>query len=542
MASKSIHHLITINCLLWLVESISLGEKVLASIIPIINNNTPCISSVMTTYQCEIKFESASHVPVADFWNGSSDPYIIAYINRKTKQELSFRTSTCRSTRDPKWPDQDVWYVGGISEGQTIELRMLDEDPRKMSDDRIGVANLKLEGLAELADAQAKDVELEVQKRKASLKVYILTYTYSWLGAQDLKKQSARVKISLSVKKDEKQRKSPCLIGPIRYDIHFSPMLGRLAQTKGTGSDVRCFLGYQMHLRDVPDCRFPYTKKRSEIVMMYSSGIRGTLIRRALRSQHDTIYGYDARTIIGSAPPEDAAARFLEMTDAASEADSKQFTYAITVDGCFHFTRTGKQFAINHLSKHAMHSNTAQEVVYSGEFFFARDQADDHHGNTDAKVQTIIKDKELVNQIRRGTERIKDYAKQQREHVRARDKIKIKTKSMFHKQESQAETDQSDPKMHTDEHKHKVSDFTLVIDNSSGTFMPDAKNLPDLKSFLESNFPGLKIKAMAQDDPELEELKKTRKVKRDQKADEEGVYGQASSSISSSSNSIASVN
>lgn len=490
----------------------------------------------MTTYECEIKFEGASHVPVADFFNGSSDPYVLAYINRKTDGELAFRTSTCRSTRDPKWQAEDVWHIGGISEGQIVELRMFDEDPRKMSDDRIGVAELKLEGLAALAGS-SKEYDINIKKRKASLKVYFLTYTYSWLGAQDLKKQSAHVQISLSVKKDENQRKSPCLIGPVRYDIHFSPLLGRLAQTKDYGSNVKCFLGYQIHLRDVPACRFPFTQKRSEIVMMYSSGIRGSLIRRALRSQHDTIYGFDSRTIVGSAELDDAAARFLEMTDAASEADSKQFTYAITSDGCLHFTRTGKQFAINHLSKHAMHSNTARSVVYSGEFFFVTDEDKKDHADQHAqsgKAQTIIKDKDLVNKIRNAAENIRNMTRKEQEETRSRDKFKKKAKQLIYKHPEGADDRPANPRTVTEEHTHKVSDFTLVIDNSSGTFMPDAKNLPDLKKFLASNFPGLKIKAMAQDDPELEELKKTRKLKREQKEEEEGIYGQASS-ISSSS-------
>ena len=85
-------------------------------------------------------------------------------------------------------------------------------------------------------------------------------------------------------------------------------------------------------------------------------------------------------------------------------------------------------------------------------------------------------------------------------------------------------------KKHATEHHHKVSDFTLVIDNSSGTFMPDAKDLPKLKTFLESNFEGLTIKALAQDDPKLKECKKTRRLQED-----DTVYGQGSISSSSSS-------
>lgn len=486
----------------------------------------------MVKYEVQLQFVSASHVPVGDFFNGSSDPYIEAYINHKTSKEIKFRTSTCRSTRDPQWQPEDVWHLGGIEEGTSVKLRMLDEDPRKLSNDRIGASELKLEGLEALVGQEGKVIDLKVQKRKATFKVYFLTYTYSWLGAQDLRRQSARLKVKLTVKKDENNHQRPCLIGPIRYDIHFSPLLGRLTSTRSGGTKVACFLGYQLHLRDVPDCRFPFTQKRSEIVMMYSNGIRGKLIRRALRSQYATVYGFDSRTIVSSTEPKDAAARFLEMTDAASQADKKMFTYAITPDGCFHFTRSGDQFAINHLSKHAMHSNTAKEVVYSGEFFFVTNKSDDEdqaaEHNDEGTAQTIIKDDSLVLQIRRGVENIKNIQDEAATHTRARDKIKIKARAMLHK--NHADNDPEKKQSPATEHHHKVSDFTLVIDNSSGTFMPDAKDLPKLKEFLERNFDGLRIKALAQDDPKLKEAKETRKLQ----DDDEAVYGQPGSSISSS--------
>lgn len=486
----------------------------------------------MTKYEVQIQFVKASHVPVGDFFNGSSDPYIQAYINHKTDKEISFRTSTCRSTRDPSWQEEDVWHLGGIEEGTLVKLRMLDEDPRKLNNDRLGVSELKLDGLDALCDQEGgKELALKVQKRKASIKVYVLTYTYSWFAAQDLRSQSSNITVKLTVKRDQKNHERPCLIGPIRYDIHFSPMLGRLAGTRDDKSKVACFLGYQIHLRDVPDCRFPYTHKRSEIVMMYSKGVRGALIRRALRSQHATIYGYDSRTIVSSASAHDAAARLLEMTDAASQPEKKMFTYAITPDGCIHFTRTGEQFAINHLSKHAMHSNAAEEVVYSGEFFFVQKVPDNEHDQAehgDANTaQTIVKDDELVMRIRRGTENIKNLNEEAAQHTRIRDKVKIKAMSKMHRNN---ETEEKPDNRHAKEHHHEVSEFTMVIDNSSGTFMPDAKDLPKLQHFLESNFPGLKIKAMAQDDPQLKEAKKTRRLQED-----DTVYGQGSISSSSSS-------
>ncbi|ORY84789.1 hypothetical protein BCR37DRAFT_251546 [Protomyces lactucae-debilis] len=491
------------------------------------------------TYECQIQFVSGENLPIGDIWGANSDPYIIAILGHKTANELQYRTSTCRATRNPSWQDQDTWHVGGIAEDSELKLRVFDEDPRKMNNDRLGVASFAMKGLAEMCDKGPQEIVLKVRKRKASAKVYILTYLWSFGLFQDLKAKSALVKIKLTVKQDEEARPKPALVGPIRYSIHFSPLLGRLAGTKDETTRVACFLAYRLHLRDIPDMRFQYTQKRKEIVMMYSSGVRGKLIRRALQSQHAAIYGFDARTIVGSVDPKDAAARFLEMTNAGSGVGI--FTYAITGDGVMHFTQTGPRFAINHLSKHAMHSNAATEVVYSGEFFFlqkeesaANAQEHAYHQSSSQEdedgsavmPQTIVKDESLVLHIRQGTANIQSMGEvdvmnslSKRKHSKTlAETLKLPSK----KKREEARQERINEALNKNgqvrpgsSHKHEVSDFTLVIDNSSGTFMPDAAKLPDLKRFLEHNFEGLHIDALAQDDDRLKELKEKRSKKDD---------------------------
>ncbi|KAJ8130334.1 hypothetical protein O1611_g3296 [Lasiodiplodia mahajangana] len=49
--------------------------------------------------------------------------------------------------------------------------------------------------------------------------------------------------------------------------------------------------------------------------------------------------------------------------------------------------------------------------------------------------------------------------------------------------------------------------YQLIIDNDSGTYRPDKSVLPDLRQFLERNFPGLKIVTPACDDPDHQKLK-----------------------------------
>ncbi|ORY84794.1 hypothetical protein BCR37DRAFT_251661 [Protomyces lactucae-debilis] len=227
------------------------------------------------------------------------------------------------------------------------------------------------------------------------------------------------------------------------------------------------------------------------------------------------------------------------MTNAGSGVGI--FTYAITGDGVMHFTQTGPRFAINHLSKHAMHSNAATEVVYSVEFFFlqkeesaANAQEHAYHQSSSQEdedgsavmPQTIVKDESLVLHIRQGTANIQSMGENdvmnslsKRKHSKTlAETLKLPSK----KKREEARQERINEALNKNgqvrpgsSHKHEVSDFTLVIDNSSGTFMPDAAKLPDLKRFLEHNFEGLHIDALAQDDDRLKELKEKRSKKDD---------------------------
>lgn len=47
--------------------------------------------------------------------------------------------------------------------------------------------------------------------------------------------------------------------------------------------------------------------------------------------------------------------QFLDMVH--YDTGGRLFTYVITLDGMFRFTETGKEFGIDLLSKHTMHSD-----------------------------------------------------------------------------------------------------------------------------------------------------------------------------------------
>eukprot|EP01087_Luapelamoeba_hula_P016076 TRINITY_DN490_c1_g1_i1.p1 TRINITY_DN490_c1_g1~~TRINITY_DN490_c1_g1_i1.p1 ORF type:complete len:846 (+),score=164.26 TRINITY_DN490_c1_g1_i1:170-2707(+) len=77
-------------------------------------------------------------------------------------------------------------------------------------------------------------------------------------------------------------------------------------------------------------------------------------------SEYDKEYG----------PSDTLARRFLRMTKFAQ--GYRLFTYIITTDGQMRFTETGKEFGVDQLSKHTMHSNASIYIAFSGEFFLRR--------------------------------------------------------------------------------------------------------------------------------------------------------------------------
>ncbi|KAH0547979.1 hypothetical protein GP486_008278, partial [Trichoglossum hirsutum] len=155
------------------------------------------------------------------------------------------------------------------------------------------------------------------------------------------------------------------------------------------------------------------------------------------------------------------------------------------LDGLFRFTETGKEFGIDLLSKHTMHSGVAIYIAWSGEFFVRR-------------VKSPKEDPRAPGQRTHPPDEIEGGPPE--------------------------EDPPEDPE-----------DYELVIDNDSGTYRPNKDLLPLLKSFLEKNFVGLKVLTLACDDDELIKMKnEQREIKKAEGNGRTYVAYDGSSSISSS--------
>ena len=222
--------------------------------------------------------------------------------------------------------------------------------------------------------------------------------------------------------------------------------------------------------------------------MFSKSGVRGRILNKALHHQHARVYHYDRSTIYGSidSPSCESSLRLLDMVH--FDQGGRIFTYVLTLDAQFRFIETGEEFGIDLLSKHSMHSDVSNYIAFSGEFLIRRVTPSDRDIH-DAGQST----------------------------------------------QTPAGTSEAPPTNHPPD---DPANYELIIDNDSGTYRPNASLLPQLKHFLEDNFPGLHIQAYACGDEELTNLKEEQKRYKKRAGDGrvflQGHRNDTSSSISSS--------
>src|ERR1700712_2969891 len=106
--------------------------------------------------------------------------------------------------------------------------------------------------------------------------------------------------------------------------------------------------------------------------MFSRKGLRGRVLNKALHHQHARVYNFSNSTEYGVMKPksEEASSQFLKLVH--YDEGGRIFTYVLTLDGLWRFTETGKEFGIDLLSKHTMHSDVNIYIACSGEFFIRR--------------------------------------------------------------------------------------------------------------------------------------------------------------------------
>jgi hypothetical protein len=218
--------------------------------------------------------------------------------------------------------------------------------------------------------------------------------------------------------------------------------------------------------------------------MFSKAGLRGRILNSALHHQHNRVYNFSNSTENGIVKPrsEEAALQFLKMVH--YDEGGRIFTYVLTLDGLFRFTETGKEFGIDLLSKHTMHSDVNIYIACSGEFFVRRLKCPKEP--TDAPGQETHPNANLPG----GPPN---------------------------------DPPPEDPK-----------NYELVIDNDSGTYRPKGELLPLLKKFLNENFPGLHVVTMQCTDEGLDQMKDEQRERKKKEGRNPQIVQNSDGEISSS--------
>jgi hypothetical protein len=215
----------------------------------------PLPPSEVETYIIKVTFHRATTLPPADLPSFSADPYIMAQMDtpslaprHREDPPLRYRGRTERNTREPKWEDE--WIIGGFpKEGGTMKVVVMDEDFTS-HDDRLG--HLKVE-IRDLGGPEWKDIKrqrFELKKRWAGRRVNLARAASNILNplklCRDKTYRHQRDEIEISVEVigslqpgEEWNVGRAFTLGPGRWWQHYSPLLGRIAGTKGGPGEER---------------------------------------------------------------------------------------------------------------------------------------------------------------------------------------------------------------------------------------------------------------------------------------------------------------
>ncbi|MCJ1396325.1 hypothetical protein MMC18_009214 [Xylographa bjoerkii] len=419
-------------------------------------DKTP-IANIAPGYNVKFTFHRATNLPMADINTFSSDPYLVASLKtslpwrHKEDPRINFRTRTIRRNVKPEWNAE--WIVANVpGSGFQLKCRLYDEDPAN-HDDRLGNIHVHVDRLSENWEG-IRNQSYKIKKRMGSKRAYLVRGCVSMFNRSVPMSGDVSISIEVLGRTEADSGGRMYTVGPCVWSQHFSPMIGRLAGTKDPTEDASGnsekksesynFQANQVQLAGpVPEQLYHrYVEFRPFVAGMFTShSLKGRILNHALHHQHARIYNYDRSTIYGSfpSPSKDMTLKFLELVH--YDQGGRIFTYVMSLDGQWRFTETGKEFGIDLLSKHTMHSDVSIYIAFSGEFFVRR-------------LKNPNKDPE-----------------EQETHP-------------------PSNIDGGPPQ---EESPKDPAYYQLVIDNDSGTYRPNAELLPQLKEFLHRNLPGLKI-------------------------------------------------
>ena len=194
-------------------------------------------------FTIKIVFHKATNLPISDLNSFSSDPYVIARLDtnltkrHKEDPPLDFRTPTVRRSVNPEWNYE--WIIANVpTSGFRLKARVYDEDPADR-DDRLGNAHINVSNIGE--DWMGIDGGIYPLKwHMASKRAYLMRCAAVVLSVGKVK-FVAHLHVSIHVlgKSLTEHGGRAYTVGPNWWTRHYSPLLGLMTGSKGTGRGSR---------------------------------------------------------------------------------------------------------------------------------------------------------------------------------------------------------------------------------------------------------------------------------------------------------------
>ncbi|KIJ63398.1 hypothetical protein HYDPIDRAFT_176087 [Hydnomerulius pinastri MD-312] len=292
-----------------------------------------------------IQFIGASGLPKMDLL-GTADPYFHA----KLDQKLLYVSSVQPNTLSPVW--NEVWRVKNVPTSATLSVVLRDKDDGAPMDDYIG----KFE-----TTVCKGTKEVEVQ------------------GPMGLRNRgNFWLKIESSPSTGSAELLPYSFDGPVHYSRHSSPTVGALTNLR----DTRLYSTWKIYIKGVPRIfgdQVQHWNRNYKAAQAIFQGPTSIAVRSGIQAGHRMLY---ARTVTNGFgvinTPDDVFSLLHGGTHRSSNDGTVSYahrvkpavyTYIISTDDeSFRFSETGAAFFVDFASKHALHSNCAETVRYSGEF------------------------------------------------------------------------------------------------------------------------------------------------------------------------------
>jgi len=286
-----------------------------------------------------IQFIGASNLPKMEVM-GTTDPFFHASLDDR----LSYISSVQFNTLSPVW--NEVWQVKNVPTTATLSVVIRDKNHAALIDNYIGKIETTIYPGAK--EAEIRGPIMHVRDRGTF-----------WL------------KIDSSPSHDDAALLPYSFDGPVHYSRHNSPTVGALTKLR----DTRLYSTWKIYIKGVPRIfgdQVQHWNRSHRPAQAIFQGPTSIALRSAIQASHRLLYARSVSNAFGVIESTEDVFTLFSIDGTASHTRRIKpavYTYIIsTDDDSLRFSETGAAFFVDFASKHALHSNCAKAVRYSGEF------------------------------------------------------------------------------------------------------------------------------------------------------------------------------